>query len=216
MEQITFDEIPEPDVDLKYRRIDHKLVTYIERIVRNLYEYTYLVYFIKNFLDINKCTFYKNYNITSGFTIELHHSPLTLYDITDIVVKREFEKNGYIESFIVADLIIEYHYKFMVGLVPLSPTAHELVHSGNLMIHKDLVIGNWEKFIVENKEWVNSTILNKINTLKELSSKHDFNEFPKLLKYSPTKINVKGQRSLLTYDAKKLIIDKKVKLINKA
>lgn len=213
MEKIIFDEIPDPDLDMKYRIFEPRIVSYVEKIVRSLYEYTELVYFIKNFLDINRCTFYQNYSMKSGFTIELHHAPLTLYEISEIIVKRELERNESIESFLVADMIVKEHYQFRVGLVPLSPTAHELVHDGKLFIHNDLIIGNWREFLRQNDEWVNGRVKNKISDIDQLSKKYAYDEFPQLLKYNPQQIEVKNQKSLLTYDTKKLIQNRNMKSI---
>ena len=55
----------------------------VERIVRNSFEYKQLVNFLKNYMDMNQCSFYQNVSGEDGYNIKIHihHEPITLYDI---------------------------------------------------------------------------------------------------------------------------------------
>lgn len=208
MKKIDLSDIPDPEYDMKYRILNEKILRYVEKISRNLYEYSNLVYFIKNFLDIDTCTFYSNYSMKNGYIIELHHSPLKLFDYVEVIANSELDKKGYIEPFITADEVVKNHYEFNVGLVPLSPTAHELADNNELPIHLDLVIGNWKRFLIKYDKWVSSRIKNKIKNIEELSKTYKPDDFPKLLEYKPEILKIIGQQSLIEFDSKKLMSDR--------
>ena len=78
-----YDEIPEPSYDGKYRALDVPLVKYMTGRVRKTIEYHNLIDYMKKTMNINTCSFYKDYSMDKGFTIELHHAPLTLFDIVE-------------------------------------------------------------------------------------------------------------------------------------
>ena len=61
------------------------------------------------------------------------------------------------------------HYEGKIGLVPLTKTAHELVHGGSIFIplNKDYVFGDYEKLIEEYN--FSSDFMNTYNNVKKLS-----------------------------------------------
>ena len=84
---------------------------------------------------MNKCSFYENVsNIDSNdIKIEIHHEPISLYDICIIVYnKRNFFHENLSELLKEVMLL---HYKLLIGLIPLAETVHELVHNKYLFIH---------------------------------------------------------------------------------
>ena len=162
-------DIPEVQLDGKYKIIDEKVVKYIEKRVRNSYEYREFVKYLKYTLDIDSCIFYKGFKIQNGFSVEIHHSPFTLFEYVHTVCNKHLELNrGYFYDLEVAEEVTKLHYEFLVGLVPLNPTAHELVHSGQLEIHPDLIIGSYKQFIYEYQEWLPDEIKNKLDDIEEL------------------------------------------------
>lgn len=162
-------EIPEVKLDGKYKIIDEKTIKYIEKRVRNSYEYREFIKYIKYTLDVNSCIFYEGFKIQNGFSVEIHHSPFTLYEYVYTVCNKHLDLNkGYFYDLEVAEEVTKLHYEFLVGLVPLNPTAHELVHSGQLNIHPDLIIGSYTQFIHEYQEWMPDEMKDKLNDIEEL------------------------------------------------
>ena len=96
---LIIDEIAEPDFDMKFRDISVPMIKYFTHMVRMSYEYFMIIQFMKNFLDISRCAYYEGYNMKNGFSIEMHHAPLTLFDYCQIVANKQFAENkGYVET----------------------------------------------------------------------------------------------------------------------
>lgn len=186
---ITIDKIPDPEFDMKYYEYDEKAVKRTEALIRSSFEYRELISFMKNNLDVNHCSFYPEYGSINGLTIELHHSPFTLYDITEAVIRRMMKEYGYWESFRVVEEVNRLHYEFKVGLTPLNPTAHKLVHSGSLVVHPKIVLGFWKEFYGEYNNYLGEDAFNKYNAAIDLEKGIKDIKVPKILEYKPSKLD---------------------------
>jgi hypothetical protein len=215
-EFIKIEDIPDPDFDMKYKVLGTPLFKYITKLVRSSYEYREFIFFLKNFLDVDHCTFYEGYSIKNGFIIEIHHSPFTLYDICEVVAKKQYkENNDYIETFKVAEEVTKLHYEFKVGLVPLNPTAHELVHAEALKVHPKLLLNEgWKTFATEYQEFMSEDLTAKYLDVLKYEKDYDYKLFPKILEQKEVKLDIPKFKSLSTFDADKLIIQNKIKLLN--
>lgn len=211
-ETVTIDEIPSPDLDMQFRVLTTPILKYFTNLVRSSYEYKLYIQFLKNVLDVNKCSYYEGYSMENGLTIEAHHSPFTLYDICEAVAKRQFEENdGYVEAFSVGEEVTRLHFEFKVGLVPLNPTAHELVHSGELFIHPDIVLGDWKRFEAEYRTWFSEEAKVKYLDLIEFTKDPTVKAYPKILEKNEIILSVKGLESLKSIDIGKFIAATKTK-----
>ena len=93
--------------------------------------------------------------------MELHHYPFTLFDIVQGVLRHEYgilsdREPVYkrpVNLFKVAEKVMKLHYQGVIGLIPLSLTAHELAHNGDIFIPltDEYVFGNW-KSLFDNQE----------------------------------------------------------------
>lgn len=159
-----------------------KFVKRCERHIRSSLEYRDLMYYLKENMDFNKCAFFTHVENANGIRsrIEIHHEPFTLYDIVDTVV-RKFESEGKpISDMYICDEVMELHYRNMVGLIPLSKTLHEIVHStykegtDKLYIPMHIVYGVFREFIKEYGEYIDDSIYErykfKIDKSKELTA----------------------------------------------
>jgi len=137
-------------------------IKYIEKLVRKSFEYNQYIFICKTEFDLNKCAFFKNINFEESrkISLEMHHYPLTLYDIVSIIVSDRMKKssenpgnmtyyNNLLNPFDIAKEVMKCHYEGIIGLVPMSLTPHELYHQGKLFIPltKDYVFGNYNAFI---------------------------------------------------------------------
>ena len=211
---IKLDEIPDPGFDMKYFDYDEKAVKRTEACIRSSFEYRELVAFMKSNLDVNHCSFYPEYGSINGLTIELHHSPFTLYDITEAVIRRMMKECGYWETFRVVEEVNRLHYEFKIGLTPLNPTAHKLVHSGSLEVHPKIVIGFWKEFYGEYNNYLGEDAFKKYNTAIDFEKGIESPKVPKIMEYKPTKLE--SPVKLIDIEmVDKLCINSKLKLLEK-
>ena len=112
---IIMDEIPPYDLvdyDLFNAKQFEKYVKDGERIVRSSFEYQEFIQYLRNYMDMNKCTFFKNVtNVnTSKIKIHLHHHPFTLYDIFITVYNKRCANQESVEVEMVAKEVMYIHY----------------------------------------------------------------------------------------------------------
>lgn len=139
-----------------------KLIKNAERLIRRSKEYTAYLGMIKNkYEDLNRDNVLSNID-SSDAEIEMHHYPLSLYDICDTVASHRIFHKIKLTTFSLAKEVMECHFKNIVGLVPLSRTLHELAHTNNLFISKDQVFGNYKRFLEEYKNGIPSDISTKM------------------------------------------------------
>jgi hypothetical protein len=106
------------------------------------------------------------------------------------------------------------HYQFLVGLTPLNPTAHDLVHNNDLEIHPNIIVGEWKQLYQEYFPHLSQTAIKKYDQLIEKENQRP--EFPNILKFKPLQLEVKGVSQVI--DEKKfdkLMIEKKLNEIDK-
>ena len=147
----------------------------LERIVRNSFEYRWLIGFLKNTEGMDVCSFL--YNVSSKdntkVRIEIHHSPLTLYDICSTVVKKRQHNNEDLEINSVAEEVMWLHYAGWVGLIPLSETVHNMVHNQYIFIPTNVVRGNYQAFINSYYNYISPDILDCIDAAEQATK--DYN-----------------------------------------
>ena len=91
----------------------------------------------------------------------MHHYPFTLFDIVQGVLRHEYgilsdREPVYkrpVNLLKVNEKVMKLHYQGVIGLIPLSLTAHELAHNGDIFIPltDEYVFGNW-KSLFDNQE----------------------------------------------------------------
>lgn len=182
-----------------------KFVKRIEKHVRSSMEYRDLMFYLKENVDFGKCAFFSHIENANGIKsrIEIHHEPFTLYDIVDTVVRKYEEEGRPINDMYISDEVMELHYRNMVGLIPLSKTLHELVHStykegtDKLYIPMHIVYGNFREFIQEYGEYIDDSVYErykfKIEKSKELT-KESFDAILTEFEYLDVAGNEKPQR----------------------
>lgn len=152
-ETITFDSFEHLSMPyLEQLDITPKLIKRIERMVRDSLEMRCYIEYLRDELTLQSCTIFQSLDYYD-VSIEFHHGPLTLYDITDIVLRKLTSLNLDVTVFDVGEEIVRLHYENKVGLLPLSKTIHQLYHSGELFLPCQLFLGNWKAFYKEYKEY---------------------------------------------------------------
>jgi len=145
--------------------VDEKLISYIEREIRNSFEYKNYIQYLKEELDLTRCALLPNIDTkTLSVSLEFHHFPFTLYDITEIITKSMLHrsKNKSISCFDVAEKVVIEHFKNNVGLVPLTETLHQMAHKNAIIIPMDKINGNYREFMKKYKLFIESDKIEKI------------------------------------------------------
>lgn len=128
----------------------------VERFVRSSQEYRQYIAYLRKEIDMTMCSFF-NKITTKGarkVSIEVHHEPFTLFDITQIVVAKWVQQQKPINILLIAEEVAKIHYQGRVGLIPLSLTVHELVHEGKIFIPLQNVYGNYVDFVKEYSDYI--------------------------------------------------------------
>ena len=158
----------------------------VERTCRNSYAYKKLIAFLREYIDMNKCSFFENINNieSNSIHIHIHHSPLTLFDIVTIVYHKRLDNREALNVNLVAKEVMLLHYLMMVGLIPLSETVHELVHNGYLFIPTNVVFGDYKKFIKQYEGYIDQQLLNTLEQAEEYTKTYDYAKNTKVLEHS--------------------------------
>lgn len=146
----------------------------IEREVRKSFEYRAFIKYIRENMDMNKCSFLKGVDNTETFDIkiEIHHYPFTLRDIVEIVYRKRKFCNESIDLQMVAKEVMMLHYKLIVGLIPLSETVHQLAHSGRIFIPVDRVMGRYNIFLDNYKLFCEPQQIETLNRIEKYTKEN--------------------------------------------
>ena len=200
IDKIEITNIPQFDI-ADYNLTDDKeifkYITTVERVCRNSRCYKKLIDFLRNYVDMNKCSFYKNINNidTSSIKIHIHHSPFTLFDISNIIYMKRMTMGESLSVTMVAKEVMYCHYNMWVGLIPLSETVHEMVHNGYLFIPTDAVYGKYKEFVEQYKDYL-GPIENTLERLEEATKAYDYNKETKILTMNAIYIDPTGAYEL--------------------
>lgn len=170
-EVFVLDDIPVYDIidyDISNDKEFVKYVEDIKRIIRQSFEYRHFVSYLRENMNMNACSFFKNVSNANTFKIriELHHSPYTLQDIVMTVFNKRVFYNESLEVEMVAKEVMYIHYFLMVGIIPLAETVHELVHNQLIFIPLDKVLGNYEAFEELYGQWIPPETTEKIDAMR--------------------------------------------------
>lgn len=177
------------DYDLSNPKELSKYFKSIERICRNSRTYKKLINFLRENVDMNKCSYFKNVdNIdTYSLKIHIHHTPFTLYDIVTTVYNKRLLNHESLSEMMVAKEVMWLHYNLFVGLIPLSETVHGSVHNGQAFIPTTKVYGMYKTFVKLYEPYMDKELLKVLNSMEEISE--DYDNITKLLEVSPVFID---------------------------
>lgn len=171
--KIELDNVPEFDYliwDLENDKDIKKYYYTIEKEIRQSFEYREMIQYIKDNYDMNRCSFIKvSGNDEVDVKIEVHHYPFTLYDLVTIVYRKRVFYGEPLEVQLVAKEVTMLHYRLLIGLIPLSKTAHQLTHDGKLFIPVQNVLGNYAEFIRLYKPFCDIEQLETIDRIERYS-----------------------------------------------
>lgn len=197
-------------VQLSSMKDKDKFIKRIERVIRSSMEYRDYIAYLKEYVNMNQCAFFNNVENAQGnrVRIEIHHEPLTLYDIVKVVVNKYIQEAIPLNELYIADEVMNLHYTNQVGLIPLSKSVHQIVHNSNdIIIPLHMVYGNYKQFLEEYNDYLSidetdtfilDKIENKINESREFNKEMANKLTPKYVYvevegYSlPKKVTIEG------------------------
>ena len=217
---LKLDNIP-PFEDNPYDLLDNKdFIKYIrdvEKACRRSYEYRSMVNYLRENVNMNKCSFFQNVNNIDTFKIKihLHHHPFTLYDLCIIIFNKRSYYRESLSVEMVAKEVMFLHYNLYVGLIPLSETVHDLVHNNYLFIPMDKVLGKYQEFKNLYEEFMTPEQIDLWERNVEATKAYcDDLAYNPILQKSYVYLDVSGVYDLPTFDK---VIDKmnyRIKQIN--
>lgn len=172
-EVATFDDVN--TIDMQFNIVSDKdrvkTIKTIERMVRSSLEYKEYIKFLKTYINMTHDSFLKNVEQSqySKISIEIHHAPLTLYDITMVILFKHEDEYGEIDLLHIAEEVMKVHYQCRVGLLPLAKTIHDLVHDGKIFIPVQMVRGNWIEFFKEYEKYFPEDMKDKLKKIVKFS-----------------------------------------------
>lgn len=198
---IKMNEIPEYnlyDFDLNDEKSFKKYIQTVEKTVRSSYEYRALVQFLREYMDMNQCAFYQNVSNsdTTKVRIEIHHEPLSLYDICLIVYNKRVAYNEPLDEEYVAKEVMYLHYNLMVGLIPLAETVHQLVHAQYLFVPTTAVLGKYREFVDRYKAYMLPEQLEALENIEEATKVYDNDDVKLLLSKNYIYVDMSGSYNL--------------------
>lgn len=166
------------DYDLFDDKEREKYINDLERHVRSSYEYRNMVQYLREYMNMNSCAFIPNITneVNRKIKIELHHSPFTLRDICVTILNKRMKNNEMLTIESVAYEVMFVHYSLMVGLIPLSETVHQLVHSQYIFIPTDKVYGYYKNFVKTYNDYIDPELLDKLDELERLTIVGTYND----------------------------------------
>jgi len=154
-----------------------KFMMRLKQMIRNSFEYTEAISFLKKQYGMNYCGIHPNLKMCDGFRIELHHTPLVLEDYCSIIINKRIKRGETLKMSAIASEVMEVHYLGLVGLYPLCELCHHFAHSApgdELFIPMANVYGYPGEFMniygdfvpaAMKTKWENVQVLNKSYTM---------------------------------------------------
>lgn len=194
---IEMREIPDYnlyDFDLNDDKSFKKYMQTIERVVRSSIEYKQMIKYLREYMDMNQCAFYNNVNNTDNtrVRIEIHHEPLSLYDICLIVYNKRVAFNEPLDEEYVAKEVMYLHYNLMVGLIPLAETVHELVHAQYLFVPTTAVLGKYREFVSRYEPYMLPEQLEVLENIEEATKAYRSDEAKTILSTNYIYVDMSG------------------------
>ena len=148
-----------------------KLIKASERQIRSSFEYSKYLGFLKNELNMVRCSFFAKVDADKA-SIEMHHYPFTLFELCDVVMSKQLDEGKRVTSFSITNEVLKLHYAHLAGLVPLSVTVHQLAHAGKVFINIAQVFGNIAEFVKRYREYIDQELLMKLAKIIYLSQRN--------------------------------------------
>ena len=126
----------------------NKFIKACENAVRKHEDYKRYINYVMDTVGINFCQVSSNIYSDVDAEVQMHHGPLfTLYDYVAVVLENFMKNNKKINTFRIADQVLQEHYDLNVQIVMLTVTNHEAVHNRDIFLNIKQGFGDISGFI---------------------------------------------------------------------
>jgi hypothetical protein len=122
----------------------------------------------------------------------MHHTPFKLAEIVRTVCNKHIKRDGFAEEFNVMNVVMSLHYRNMIGIIPVTHTVHELIHSDKCDVCPNLVYGFWKAYIAEYYEFFDDISKEKCDAMKDWELSDSSITVPDVLKIKYSVIQCEG------------------------
>ena len=140
--------------DIEDEKEHHRLIQYIERIVRGSLEGRNYREYLKENMRFDHCSILSGIPSDKLKKVEIHHHPFCLYDLCKITLASASQWNQRVSTLLIAERVVEDHFRNEVGLVPLTETIHEMVHAGQVFIDPRCIFGDWMSWVKRHSQYI--------------------------------------------------------------
>ena len=215
LQVLKFEDIPQYDVetyDIYSDKDFKKYIQDVEKEVRSSIEYRRAIRYLKENMGMNESAFMDGIALDSDnkISIELHHSPFTLFDISLIVFNKRLFYGESLELQATAKEVTKLHYYLVVGLVALTKTEHELVHNSYLFVPADKVLGDYGKFITYYKNFMTPEQIDTIDRIEEYSMTYNRAQNEIILQNNLITLDTSVSYTLPKFEDVKALMDSKI------
>lgn len=215
LQVLKFEDIPQYDVetyDIYSDKDFKKYIQDVEKEVRSSIEYRRAIRYLKENMGMNESAFMDGIASDSDnkISIELHHSPFTLFDISLIVFNKRLFYGESLELQATAKEATKLHYYLVVGLVALTKTEHELVHNSYLFVPADKVLGDYGKFITYYKNFMTPEQIDTIDRIEEYSMTYNRAQNEIILQNNLITLDTSVAYTLPKFEDVKALMDSKI------
>jgi hypothetical protein len=139
-----------------------RFIKSVENMVRTSNDYKTFINYIKHTLGLDFCQVFSKISDVDA-DIEFHHGPIfNLYDICEVELTKFIKTGQRINTFRIADSVIDLHFSMKVNGVLLCRTAHEMFHEQEIFINVNQCIGDVNTYIKENARYFTPEVRYKI------------------------------------------------------
>lgn len=174
LEILQIGSVPEYDT-IEYDLDDEKdLKNYlkcVESTIRHSFEYIEYIKYLREYMDMNKCSYFESINNieSTKIKIHIHHSPITLYEIVVTILEKRKFYNESLDVEMVAREAMYTHYCLLIGLIPVCETIHTLIHNEYLFVPNNKVMGKYYNFIQMYDPWIPWQVKEKYERLEQFT-----------------------------------------------
>ncbi|MGL4950040.1 MAG: hypothetical protein ACRC5M_06630 [Anaeroplasmataceae bacterium] len=152
-----------------------------ERVIRSSNDYKAYIAYLKEHIPATKnCALYNNISDDMA-KIEMHHGPVfSLAEITTIVLNHFIKNKKPLDSFLIADMILQDHFDNLIQVIFLCKSAHDIISAKKIgkdaFVSMDHAIGDIVSFITKYSDSITYYEINKLRNYLYMSNLYDKGE----------------------------------------
>ena len=161
----------EPYNLLENQKLKDKFIKNIEKYIRTSFEYKTYIRFLKTEALLTQCVVMNMLpeEVSQRLKIEMHHCPLTLYDLVDIVLNKYLLLQQPYTALSIANEVMDAHFMNQIGIVPMTVTMHQMIHAGKNLVNAKDLFGNYRQFALQYETFIDESHIEKMDNVEALA-----------------------------------------------